>query len=368
LTQGSRACGGGASPGADIDGSVGIVDVAGVAIGAAARGGSDGFGAGARVAQLPRTTHASANFDLRCTCSVSQTRHRRNAQPTREWRLDCTCSDSRPDRQRMEAISDTDVAREKLRLDEERLALEKLHQQQEDRFLRRNSPVIIASLVPFIVATISLVQMRNSSLNDRRERLINYVKYINDNVRELRTSDDVTLHRQTAYMTSAVLDPEDRCPTLAYIANTVAKNRTIREIYESEAQTRGCKSLATTRMASSGGRSRASLIPIAAADSGESPQDVRAIYVYRQKRDGAGALADAVVQKLNDMGYNVPGENTVDTKPAQNEIRFFNKRDAAAARTVQSELAAALGTHFVVTDYSSKTPDRPGFLEIYVSD
>jgi hypothetical protein len=266
----------------------------------------------------------------------------------------------------MEPSGDNDLEREKLQLEQERLALQKQNLQQENRFLRRNSSVIIASFVPFIVATISLVQMRNSSLNDRRERLINYVKFINDNVRELRSSDDVTLHRQTAYMTSAVLDPEDRCPTLAYIANTVAKNRTIREIYEHEADTKGCPPTAVASAESASARTN--LIPIAAADPGEAPQDVRAIYLYRQKDVAAAAtLTSEVMQTLNGMGYNVPGQNEVDTKIAQNEIRYFNKRDAAAAAKVQSQLAAATAKSFAVTDYSSKLPGRPGFLEIYIA-
>lgn len=248
-------------------------------------------------------------------------------------------------------------------MEEERLALERQHQLLENRFLRRNSSVIIASFVPLVVALISLVQVRNSSLNDRRERLINYVKFINENARELRTSDDVTLHRQTAYMTSAVLDAEDRCPTLAYIANTVAKNRTIREIYEHEADSKGCG-----HPRPSVGISHASLIPIAAADT-TSPQDIRAIYIYRQKDvPAAAALAHQVTQKLNELGYNVPGENDVGTTIAQNEIRFFNKRDAAAAANVQQQLTQAIGKSFVVSDRSSTDPGRPGFLEVYIAE
>src|SRR5262249_35276507 len=146
----------------------------------------------------------------------------------------------------------------------------------------------------------------------------------------------------------AVLDPDDRCPTLAYIANTVAKNRTIREIYEHEADNKGCKPPAA-RVRPSVGLSHA-MTPIAAADSGESSQDIRAIYVYRQKSDRAAAeLADEVMQKLNGLGYNIPGQNDVDTKLAQNEIRFFNKRDEAAATKVQSQLVEAIGKRFVVT-------------------
>jgi hypothetical protein len=259
----------------------------------------------------------------------------------------------------MEPTTDINVEHRKLRLDEERLALEKQNHRQENRFLRRNSSVIIASFVPLVIATISLVQLRNSSLNDRRERLINYVKFINQNVHDLRASDDVTLHRQTAYMTSAVLDPEDRCPTLAYIANTVAKNRAIREIYEREADAKGCPS---SRVQPARG-----LVATAYADTG--PQDIRAIYVYRQKNIAAAAkLTSDVVQKLNGLGYNVPGENDVDTKIAQNEIRYFNKGDEAAATKVQSQLAQATGKHFAVTDYSSKNPGRPGFLEIYIAE
>src|SRR5262245_49862157 len=239
----------------------------------------------------------------------------------------------------MQPNSDTDVEREKLRMEEQRLALERQRQLLENRFLRRNSSVIIASIVPLMIAAISLVQLRNSSLNDRRERLINYVKFINQNVRELRASDDVTLHRQTAYMTSAVLDAQDRCPTLAYIANTVAKNRTIREIYEREADRKGCGTASPSRVIS-----HASLIPIAAADTSAGPQDIRAIYVYRQEDVPAAAtLAHDVMRKLNELGYNVPGENDAGTKIAQNEIRFFNKRDAVAAAKVQSQLAQAVG-------------------------
>jgi hypothetical protein len=260
----------------------------------------------------------------------------------------------------MEPSIDTDLEHRKLRLDEERLAIEKQSLRQENRFLRRNSSVIIASFVPLIIATISLVQLRNSSLNDRRERLINYVKFINQNVHDLRASDDVTLHRQTAYMTSAVLDPEDRCPTLAYIANTVAKNRAIREIYEREADNKGCP---TARVQPA----RSGLVATAYADTG--PQDVRAIYVYRQKNVAAAAkLTKEVVQSLNGLGYNVPGENDVDTKIAQNEIRYFNKGDEAAATTLQSQLAKATGKHFALADYSSKNPGRPGFLEIYIAE
>lgn len=264
----------------------------------------------------------------------------------------------------MQPISDTDVEREKLRMDRERLALERQHQLLENRFLRRNSSVIIASLVPLVVAAISVVQLRNSSLNDRRERLINYVKFINENVRQLRESDDVMMHRQTAYMTSAVLDDEDRCPTLAYIANTVAKNRTIREIYEREADRKGCG-----RTNLSAGVSNASLVPIAAAEASAGPQDIRAIYVYRQKDvPAAETLARDVMRKLNELGYNIPGDNDAGSKIAQNEIRFFNKRDAAAAATVQSQLARAFGKNFVVTDRSSTQPGRPGFLEIYIAE
>lgn len=261
----------------------------------------------------------------------------------------------------MEPTPTADLEREKLRLEQERLALEKENRQQESHFLRRNSSVIIASFAPFIVAAISLVQVRNASMNDRRERLINYVKFINDNVGELRASDDVTLHRQTAYMTSAVLDPDDRCPTLAYIANTVAKNRTIREIYEREADNKGCRATASVKRAP-----RASVFPVAGAAPGESPQDIRAIYIYRQ-RDAAASLTNEVRQRLNELGYNVPGENDVDTQIAQNEIRYFNKRDEAAAAKVQSELGKATGKTFVVRDYSSKNPGRPGFLEIYIA-
>ncbi len=262
----------------------------------------------------------------------------------------------------MEPTAETDVEHEKLRLEQERLALEKENRLRESRFLRRNSSVIIASFVPFIVAAISLVQVHNASLNDRRERLINYVKYINDNVRELRASDDVTLHRQTAYMTSAVLDPEDRCRTLTYIANTVAKNRTIREIYEDEAATRGCPPTARVQHASP-----ASLVPLAAADGNPGTQDIRAIYVFRQTSTPA-QLTEDVRQKLNELGYNVPGENDVDTKIAQNEIRYFNKRDATAAARVQAQLTKATGKNFVVNDYSSQDPGRPGFLEIYIAE
>jgi hypothetical protein len=264
----------------------------------------------------------------------------------------------------MQPISDTDVEGKKLRMEEERLALQRQRQRLENRFLRRNSSVIIASLVPLMVAVISLVQLRNSSLNDRRERLINYVKFINENVRELRASDDVTLHRQTAYMTSRVLEAEDRCPTLLYIANTVAKNRAIREIYEREADSKGCG-----RANLSLGISHASLIRSAAADTSTGPPEIRAIYVYRQKDVPAAAtLAHDVMRKLNELGYNVPGENDVGTKVAQNEIRFFNKRDAAAAAKVQSQLARAVGKSFVVTDHSSTEPGRPGFLEIYIAE
>lgn len=258
-----------------------------------------------------------------------------------------------------------DVEHEKLRLEQERLALERENLQQANHFLRRNSSVIIASLVPFIVAAISLVQLRNSSLNDRRERLINYVKYINQSATELRTSDDVTLHRQTAYMTSAVLDPEDRCPTLAYIANTVAKNRTIREIYEREADGKGCP--LTTASARLRRAPPASLVPSAAAGTNESPQQVRAIYVYRQTSASAD-LTNQVRQKLNELGYNVPGENDVDTAIDENEIRYFNKRDEPAAVKVQSQLAEATGKSFVVKDYSAKDPGRPGFLEIHLAE
>lgn len=255
-----------------------------------------------------------------------------------------------------------DLDHEKLRLEQERLALEREKCQQENQFLRRNSSVIIASFVPLMIAAISFVQLRNSRLNDRRERLINYVKYINDNVRELRASDDVTLHRQTAYMTTAVLDPEDRCKTLTYIANTVAKNRTIREIYEQEATGKGCAAAEPVRRARP-----ASLVPLAAAGANESPQSIRAIYVYRHK-DAAAQATDEVTQKLNELGYNVPGENDVPAAIAQNEIRYFNTRDAKAAAQVQAQLAAATGKNFVVNDYSTKNPGRPGFLEIYIAD
>ncbi len=271
----------------------------------------------------------------------------------------------------MEASSDTDVEHEKLWLDKERLALERENLQQENRFLRRNSSVIIASFVPLMVAMISMVQLRNSSLNDRRERLINYVKFINQNVRELRTSDDVTLHRQTAYMTSAVLDAEDRCPTLAYIANTVAKNRTIREIYEHEAADKGCPPPETSRVRhASVDASRASLLPMAdAAGADEAQQGMITVYIYREENDPADAqLTREVMRRLNELGYNVPGENDVDTEIVRNEIRYFNKRDAAAAARVAAQLANATGKSFAVDDYSSKDPGRPGFLEIYLAE
>jgi hypothetical protein len=158
-------------------------------------------------------------------------------------------------------------------------------------------------------------------------------------------------------MTSAVLDPEDRCPTLAYIANTVAKNRTVREIYEREADDKGCPPPAVARRSSG-------LVPEAAAAPDEGTHEIRAIYVYRH--DNARA-ATAVRQKLNELGYNVPGENDVETRIAQDEVRYFNKRDEAAATRVAQQLAAT-GTQFVVTDASSKAPGRPGFLEIYVAD
>ena len=93
-------------------------------------------------------------------------------------------------------------------------------------------------------------------------------------------------------MTSAVLDAEDRCPTLAYIANTVAKNRTIREIYEREADDKGCSPAANARS----------------------------------------------VQRT------------------------------AAAGLVQAQLANATGKSFVVSDYSTKSLGRPGFLEIYLAE
>lgn len=265
----------------------------------------------------------------------------------------------------VEPIRDTDVEHEKLRLEQERLALDRENLQEANRFMRRNSSVIIASFVPLVVAAISLVQVRNSTLNDRRERLINYVKFINENVSELRSSDDVTLHRQTAYMTSAVLDPEDRCPTLAYIANTVAKNRTIREIYEREADTKNCPAAGNARALQRA--PRASLIPSAAAGTDEGPHEIRAIYVYRQRSAGT-ELTNEVRQGLNGLGYNVPGENDVDSKIEQNEIRYFNKRDAPAAATVQSQLAKVTGKSFVVNDYSKQNPGRPGFLEVYLAE
>lgn len=270
----------------------------------------------------------------------------------------------------MEATSDTDVEHEKLWLDKERLALERQNLQQENRFLRRNSSVIIASFVPLMVAMISMVQLRNSSLNDRRERLINYVKFINQNVRELRSSDDVTLHRQTAYMTSAVLDAEDRCPTLAYIANTVAKNRTVREIYEHEAVDKGCPPPETTRVRhASIDTSRASLIPMADAAGANEAQHGITVYIYREENDPAAAqLTREVTRRLNELGYNVPGENDVDTEIVRNEIRYFNKRDADAAARVAAQLANVTGKPFAVEDYSSKDPGRPGFVEIYLAE
>jgi anti-sigma factor RsiW len=206
-------------------------------------------------------------------------------------------------------------------------------------------------------------------MNDRRERFINFVRFINQSSRELRNSDDVTLHNQTAYMTSAILDSDDRCPTLVWIANTVAKNRTVREIYEGEADQRHCPPTENASGQRTSVRSvSAGLIPVAAADDGR-PQDIRAIYVYRQKNGSAAAtLTHEVTQKLNALGYNVPGENDVDTRIAQNEIRYFNKRDEAAATNVQAQLASATGKQFVVQDYSAKQPGRPGFLEIYVAD
>ena len=261
----------------------------------------------------------------------------------------------------MEPTPQTDVEREKLRLEQERLALERENRKQESHFLRRNSSVIIASFVPFIVAAISWTQVRTSNANDRRERLITYFKFINENVRELRTSDEVPLHRQTAYMTRAVLERDDGCKALEYIADRVAKNRTIRKIYDEEAATERCETTAGL-----GGAPQAHLVPVAAAGADEGPRAIRAIYVYREK-NAAERSTDQVRRQLNELGYNVPGENDADSPITQNEIRYFNKRDAAAAAKVQAQLAKATGKSFVVNDYSSKNPGRPGFLEIYVA-
>jgi hypothetical protein len=60
----------------------------------------------------------------------------------------------------------------------------------------------------------------------------------------------------------------------------------------------------------------------------------------RNSLPAAETLARDVMRKLNELGYNIPGDSDAGSKIAQNEIRFFNKRDAAAAATVQSQSRA----------------------------
>ncbi len=50
------------------------------------------------------------------------------------------------------------------------------------------------------------------------------------------------------------------------------------------------------------------------------------------------------------------------------ETPLVDKTNTSATTKVQSELVKATGKQFVVTDYSSKNPGRPGFLEIYIAE
>jgi hypothetical protein len=261
----------------------------------------------------------------------------------------------------MEPTGDPNIEHLRLRLEEERLGLERQKHQQENRFFRRNSPVIIASFVPFIVAAISVAQFESSRFSDRRERLINYVKYIDGKLGDLRTSNDASQHYQIAYMTSTILDSQDRCSILQYISERVAKNRAIRDIYDSEAKQDACAWLLHPMAAQQAG-----LLATAAADEG-APR-IRAIYLYRQ-RDSSSAAAETaqVGQKLNDMGYNVPGDNVVEKDIAESDIRYFNSNDRSAAVTLQGTLTQATGKPFTVSDYSKKQPSRSGFLEIWIA-